>query len=122
MTARTALRVSHVRSVLLIFPCATPRHATLTSPRATAATIPQRVKQHHRDDRAVKHKTSQPQCPVALVIAHSVWQAICSVRYDQCATRLHTAAGIEVAIWLRVLRLFLEEGPEARHVAFGLAS
>ena len=55
------------------------------------------------------------------VIAHSVWEATRTVGDSQRATRLGTAARIEVAVWLRVLRLLLEERTKARHVAFYLA-
>ena len=102
-------------------PRAIPDQTTLTCPRATTTTIPQRVEQHYRDDRAVKHKTSQPQCPVSPVIAHSVWEAIRTVGDIQRAACLCTAAGIEVAGWMRVLRFLLEKGSEARHDACCLA-
>ena len=90
-------------------PRAVPDQVTLTSPGATATAIPQRVEQHYRKDRAVKHETSQPQCPVSPVVAHSVWQAIGGVGDSKRAACLCTAAGIEVAGWSRIVRLLLEE-------------
>jgi len=56
------------------------------------------------------------------VIAHFVRQAIGGIGDSKRAACLCTAARIEVAVWLRALRLLLEEGTEARHVASCLAS